>query len=55
MTNVPNSFADVLQRVLPTTLVRRFPFRGWIRQETLCDRRSVTFDLRQCAGRTSCR
>ena len=23
-------------------------FRGWIRQETLCDRSSVTFDLRQC-------
>ena len=39
----------MLQRVLPTTLVRRVQFRGWIRQETLCDRRSVTFDLRQCA------
>ena len=24
-------------------------FRGWIRQETWRDRRSVTFDLRQCA------
>ena len=23
-------------------------FRGWIRQETLCDRSSVTFDLRLC-------
>ena len=23
-------------------------FYGWIRKETLCDRSSVTFDLRQC-------
>ena len=32
---------------------RRWPiyleFRGWVCQETLCDRSSVTFDLRQCA------
>ena len=44
-------FADALQRVLPTTLVRRFQFRGRVQQETLCDRSSVTFDLRQCAGK----
>ena len=24
------------------------PLRGWLRQETLYDRCSVTFDLRQC-------
>ena len=24
-------------------------FRDWIRQETLCDRSLVTFDVRQCA------
>ena len=32
---------------------RRWPviqFRGWIHQETLCNRSSVAFDLRQCAA-----
>ena len=40
-------FADAMQRVFPTT-VASFQFRGWIRQETLYDRCSVTFDMRQC-------
>ena len=40
-------FADAMQRVFPTT-VASFQFRGWIHQETLCDRSSVAFDLRQC-------
>ena len=32
-------FADALQRVLPTDAGQTYvPFRGWIRQETLCDR-----------------
>ena len=48
------SSTDALQRVLPTT-VSSFEFRGWVRQETLRDRSSVTFDLRQYADRTNCR
>ena len=50
MTNAQNRFADALRRVLPTTLASHLAFRGWICQETLCDRSSVTFDLRQCGG-----
>ena len=34
----------------PTTLASRLQFSGWICQETLCDRSSVTFDFRQCAA-----
>ena len=41
-------FADALRWILPTRLTRYVVFHGWIRQETLCDRSSVTFDLRQC-------
>ena len=41
--------AKVLQRALPTTVASYLPFRGWICQGTLCDRSSVTFDLRQYA------
>ena len=43
------SSTDALRRVLPTTVSSYLQFRGWICQETLCDRSSVTFDLRQCA------
>ena len=35
--------------VLPTTLAIYLQFRDWIRQETLLDLSSVTFDVRQCA------
>ena len=38
--------AKALQRVFPTTVASYLQFRGWICQETLCDRSSVTFDLR---------
>ena len=41
------SSTDALQRVFPTTVSSYLQFRGWICQETLCDRSSVTFDLRQ--------
>ena len=41
-------FADALWRVFPTTVSSHLQFRGWIFQETLCDRSSVTFDMRQC-------
>ena len=41
-------FSDALRRVLPTRLTSYLEFGGWICQETLCDRSSVTFDLRQC-------
>ena len=30
-------FADALRRVFPTTVSSHLQFRGWIRQETLCD------------------
>ena len=40
-----------LRRVLPTRLTSYFEFRGRICQETLYDRSSVAFDLRQCALR----
>ena len=46
---MPIGLADALQRVFLTTVVSYLQFRGWICQETLCDRSSVTFDLRQCA------
>ena len=49
------SSTDALQRVFPTTVPSYLQFRGWICQEALCDRSSVTFDLSQCAGRTNCR
>ena len=39
-------FADVLRRIFPTGLASHGIFHGWILQETLCDRRSVIFDLR---------
>ena len=42
-------FADALQRVFPTTVSSYLPLRGWICQEALCDRSSVTFNLRQSA------
>ena len=42
-------FADALQQVFPTTVASYLRFRGWIHQETLRNRSSVTFDLRQCA------
>ena len=42
-------FADALRWIFPPVLARYVVFHGWIRQETLCDRSSVTFDLRQCA------
>ena len=48
-------FSDALRRVFPTMVASYLPFRGRICQETSCDRSSVTFDLRQCAGRTNCR
>ena len=48
MTNVQIRFADALQRVFPTALASYLQFRDWIRQETLCDRSLVTFDVRQC-------
>ena len=48
MTNAQNRFADALGRVLPTTLASHLEFRGWICQETWCDRSSVTFDLTAC-------
>ena len=48
MRNAQIGFADALRRIFPTELAS-FQFRGWISQETLCDRSSVTFDLRQCA------
>ena len=41
-------FSDALRRVLPTRLTSYLEFGGRICQETLCDRSSVTFDLRQC-------
>ena len=37
---------------------RRWPaleFRGWVRQETLCNRSSVSFDLRPQGGISNCR
>ena len=40
-------FSDAFQRVFPTTVARVLECRGWICEETLCDRSSVTFDLRQ--------
>ena len=43
-------FAKALRWFLPTTLASYLQFRGWIRQDTLCDRSSVTFILRQCAA-----
>ena len=46
---------DALQRVFPTTVSGYLQFCAWIRQEILYGRSSVTFDLRQCAGRTNCR
>ena len=46
-------FSDALRRVLPTRLTSYLEFRGWICQETLCDRSSATFDLRQCVGKYS--
>ena len=48
MMDVQIGFADALRWFLPTTLASYLQFRGWIRQDTLCDRSSVTFVLRQC-------
>ena len=46
--------ANALQRVFPTTVASCcLAFRGWIHQETLCNRSSATCDLRQCAVVTS--
>ena len=42
--------ADALRRIFPTALASYLQFRDWIRQETLLDRSSVTFDVRQCAA-----
>ena len=42
-------FADTLRRIFLMALASYLQFRDWIRQETLLDRSSVTFDLRQCA------
>ena len=49
-------FAGASRRIFPTALASYLQFCGWIRQETLCDRSSVTFDLRQCdhRGRGHC-
>ena len=44
MTNAQIGSADALRRIFPTALASYLQFRGWIRQETLCDRSSVTFD-----------
>ena len=41
-------FADALREIFLTALARYLPFRAWIRQETLYNPGSVTFDLRQC-------
>ena len=51
--DAPFGLADALRRIFPTVLASYLQFRGWIRQETLCDRSSATFDLRQCASRFS--
>ena len=45
--------ADALQRVFPTTVVSHLAFCGWIRQETLWDPSSATFDLTQRGRGTS--
>ena len=37
MTNAQIRFADALQRVFSTAVASHLQFRGWIRQETLCD------------------
>ena len=46
--DAPIGFADALRWIFPPVLARYVVFHGWIRQETLCDRSSVTFDLRLC-------
>ena len=43
-------FAHAWRRVFPKAVERCLEFRGWIRQEILYGRSSVTFDLRQCAS-----
>ena len=48
--DAPFGLADALRRIFLTVLASYLQFRGWIRQETLCDRSSATFDLRQCAN-----
>ena len=50
MTKAQTRFADALRRVFPTALASHLQFRGWIRQETLCDQSSAIFHLRQCEG-----
>ena len=41
--------AKALQRVFPAKVASCCPASGgWIHQETLCNRSSATFDLRQC-------
>ena len=45
--HVQISSTDALRRVFPTTVASHLPFRGSIRQETLLDRSSVAFNLRQ--------
>ena len=37
---MPIGFADALRRICQTALASYFAFRGWICQETLCDRSS---------------
>ena len=46
--DLQTGLADGLRRIFPTGLASYLQFRGWIHQETLCNRSSVTFDLRQC-------
>ena len=41
-------FAGALRRIFLTGLASYLQFRDWIRRETLLDRSSVTFDVRQC-------
>ena len=43
MPNAQVRFADALRRVFPTALASYLQFRGWIRQETLCDQSSAIF------------
>ena len=48
---MPIGFADALQGVFLTTVASYLPFRGWIGQETLCDRSSVTFVCGNAGGK----
>ena len=56
VTQEPSDHRPIALRwISPTRLAGHLQFCGWIRQETMCDRSSVTFDLRQCAGISNCR